>query len=54
VPIGDPPALATAIQLMLSQAPPDPARLAAKVAPYRIGPVARDYLALFANLMRRR
>nr|WP_243843316.1 glycosyltransferase [Sphingomonas vulcanisoli] len=47
VPIGDPSAMAKAIAQMLALPAPDPARLAATVERYRIGPVAHAYLALF-------
>ncbi len=50
VPIGDPAAMAVAIAAMLDRPVPDPQQLAAKVAPFRIGPVAERYLALFASL----
>lgn len=52
VPIGDAGALAEAIAAMLSQPPPDPVATAALVADHRIGPVACDYLDLFAALSR--
>lgn len=50
VPLGDTAALSRAIARMLTQAPPDPERLAASVAHHRIGAVAAAYLDLFAGL----
>jgi len=50
VPIGDPVAMAAAIEAILAQGAPDPHATAALVADYRIGPVARAYLDLFARI----
>ena len=52
VPVDDTAAMTAALGAMLALPPPDPDRLAARVERHRIGPVARDYLALFAGLRR--
>ncbi len=54
VPIDDVAAMAAALAELLAAPPPDPARLAARVAPFRIGPVADAYLALFERSARAR
>lgn len=52
VPIDDAAAMTAAIAAMLGQPAPDPQALAARVARHRIGPVARAYLDLFAEVAR--
>ena len=47
VPVGDPKAMACAIDTQLAAPSPDPLALAARVAHHRIGPVADAYLRLF-------
>ena len=54
VPIGDAPAMADAMAVMLDRTPPDPAPLAAAVAPHRLSDAASQYLAFFAELRERR
>ena len=51
VPVGDIDALTAALRTLLDRPAPDPARLAAAVASYRIGTGARAYLDLFADAM---
>lgn len=46
-PIGDQQALALALEQALFAAIPDPAALAKAVEPYRLGPIAAEYLDLF-------
>lgn len=46
--------MTAALAAMLASPPPDPAALAARVERHRIGPVARAYLDLFAQLAARR
>jgi glycosyltransferase involved in cell wall biosynthesis len=50
VPVDDHAGMTAALQAMLASPPPDPATLAARIERHRIGPVARDYLALFQGL----
>ena len=50
VPIGDPAALAKAIEMSLDRPPPDRQRLAASVDPYRLQPSAAAYRDLFLRL----
>jgi glycosyltransferase involved in cell wall biosynthesis len=52
VPIDDAAAMAEAIGGLLAIPPPAPDLLAARVERHRIGPVARAYLALFAEVAR--
>ncbi|USU08078.1 glycosyltransferase [Sphingomonadaceae bacterium OTU29MARTA1] len=52
VPVGAIAGLTRAIERLLDQPPPDPHALAASVGRHRIGPVARAYLTLFADLGR--
>ncbi len=47
VPIGDPVAMAAALGRVMHAPVPDPRRLVAAVAGYRIGPIAADYLRVF-------
>jgi len=47
VPVGDVPALAAAMAAMLAAPAPDPQRLSAIAAPFRIDGIALQYLALF-------
>jgi glycosyltransferase involved in cell wall biosynthesis len=50
VAVDDQAGMTAALQAMLASPPPDPATLAARIERHRIGPVARDYLALFQRL----
>ncbi|WP_294123695.1 glycosyltransferase [Sphingomonas sp.] len=47
VPISNPAALACALDIMLNRPAPDPAEIARNVDPWRIGPIAAEYLDLF-------
>jgi glycosyltransferase involved in cell wall biosynthesis len=47
VPIADPAALAGALDAMLDRPPPDPIAIARRVEPWKIGPIAEQYLDLF-------
>ncbi len=47
VPFADVQAMAAALQKLLGSPPADPAMLAATVAGYRIGSLAREYLQAF-------
>jgi glycosyltransferase involved in cell wall biosynthesis len=52
VPLDDEAAMAAALADLLANAPPPPELLAARVERHRIGPVARAFLALFAQVAR--
>ncbi|HTQ35621.1 MAG TPA: glycosyltransferase [Steroidobacteraceae bacterium] len=49
VPVGDVPAMAAAMRHVLATPPADAAMLAARVANYRIGPLAEEYLRAFEH-----
>ena len=49
VPIADPGALAGALDIMLNRPSPDPVEIARTVEPWRIGPIAAEYLELFGR-----
>lgn len=53
-PIGDPVALAAALDRVLVSVPPDPQVLARTVADYRIGPIAKSYLDVFDRVHSRK
>lgn len=54
VPIGDVPAMTRALRAKLNEAAPDPERLAAAVAHFRIGPISQAYLRIFDDVVSRR